>query len=135
MIMTLKRSYINEQKGYCIGHLFLNNVYFCDTLEDIPREIDEHGKGKIYGKTAIPKGEYKVVLSKSPKFGITLPRLQNVPHFSGILMHYGNTVEDTEGCILCGENKIKGMVINSRNTIKKLVDELEKYKKIKIIIE
>ena len=76
-------------------------------MEDTVREK------KIAGKTAIPEGTYEVIVNRSPKFKRDLPRLLNVPNFEGILIHRGNTPNDTSGCILVGENKVKGKVINS----------------------
>ena len=77
-------------------------------------------KIKVYGKTAIPTGKYKVEVTYSPKFKRYLPILLNVRGFSGIRIHSGNTAEDTLGCLLVGFNKVKGQVINSRVTSDKL---------------
>lgn len=93
--------------GYTIGSMYIDGAYFCDTLEDALRPV------KIKHETAIPAGTYKVIVNRSPKFGRDLPRLQDVPGFDGILIHRGNTAVDTSGCILVGENKVKGKVINS----------------------
>lgn len=76
-------------------------------MEDTVREK------KIAGKTAIPEGTYQVIVNRSPKFKRDLPLLLDVPNFEGIRIHRGNTVKDTSGCILVGENKVKGKVINS----------------------
>src|SRR5690606_4267962 len=120
-----------RRPDYTIGSLFINGNYFCDTLEDTDRDhnkdgdLNDPGEGKIYGRTAIPYGEYRVIVDKSPKFGRRLPRLLNVPHFDGILIHRGNTHHDTAGCILVGENKVKGRVINSTKYEIELVRILE----------
>ena len=112
---------------YTIGSLYLNGTYFCDTLEDAVRDhnkdgdLNDPGEGKVYGQTAIPYGEYRVIVSRSPKFGRMLPRLLDVPHFEGILIHRGNTHHDSAGCILVGENKVKGKVINSTISLVVLV--------------
>jgi hypothetical protein len=97
----------------------LEGTYFCDTLEPTWRDY-EHGAYKIKGKSAIPEGRYAVVISYSPRFKEWLPILLGVPMFSGIRIHAGNTAKDTQGCILVGENKIVGMVINSRLTLTKV---------------
>jgi hypothetical protein len=94
MKLTLKRRYLKED--YTIGDLYLNGQFFCNTLEDTTRDLHRDGsfsKGeqKVYGKTSIPFGTYQVVLNKSPKFKRVLPRLVDVPHFTGILIHRGNT--------------------------------------------
>jgi len=110
-------------QDYTIGSMYINHTYFCDTLEDKVRDIAK--EGKVYGQTAIPAGKYKVVLNLSPKFKRKLPRLLDVPHFEGILIHRGNTAADTYGCILIGENKVKGKVINSTQYEIKLVQLIE----------
>lgn len=128
--LNLKR--IANLPTYTIGRLFINGEYFCDTLEDKDRDlyqiqnISSILKTKVYGQTAIPKGTYKVVTNiVSPKFkkrswakpyGGCVPRLQNVPGFEGILIHPGNSDKDTYGCILVGQNKQVGKVLNSQNT-------------------
>ena len=127
--MNLELKRIFKGKDYTIGRLFIDGEYFCDTLEDPVRQLDSI-KDKIYSKTAIPTGKYKVSMSVvSPKYSIRksynwcggrLPRLLDVPFFEGILIHSGNTPDHTAGCILVGENKIKGQVINSMNTLKNL---------------
>lgn len=109
MKIEVKRIFKGEE--YTIGKMYVNGEYFCDTLEDRVRDIET--EGKVYAKTAIPSGEYKVIVKQSPKFGRMLPRLLDVPYFEGILIHRGNTHQDTAGCILIGENRIKGKVINS----------------------
>lgn len=105
MKLKLVRKYLKP--NYTIGKLYINNTYFCDTLEDTVRDK------KIKNETAIPYGTYQVIVTYSPKFKRELPRLLEVPNFDGILIHRGNTPKDTSGCILVGENKEVGKVINS----------------------
>lgn len=116
MKLRVERKYLKE--NYTIGNLYIDGKFFCNTLEDKVRDINKNGKfdngeTKVYGQTAIPYGTYEVIVNMSPKFKRELPRLLNVPHFEGILIHRGNTDKDSSGCILLGENKIKGQLINS----------------------
>lgn len=125
MNITLKR--VAKKSSYTIGKMYINGTYFCDTLEDTDRNITNNmnptfiKSKKIHSKTAIPTGTYKVILNVSPKFRRILPRLIDVPGFDGILIHRGNTAEDTAGCILVGENKVVGKVINSTQYELKIV--------------
>ena len=119
MKLTLNR--IALKATYTIGKLYVNGEYFCDTLEDTVRTIKPDGSGKIMHETAISAGTYEVILNLSPKFRRKLPRLLNVPHFTGILIHSGNTPEHTSGCILVGENRVKGKVISSKPYEQRLV--------------
>ena len=116
--LNLKRTYPKE--NYTIGELYIEGEYFCDTLEDTVR--DE----KIAGQTAIPYGKYEIIVNRSPRFKRDLPLLLEVPNFEGIRIHRGNTAKDTSGCILVGENKVVGKVINStpyEEEITKLIKE------------
>lgn len=124
MELLLKRIFRGDK--YTIGHLYINGEYFSDTLEDVDRELtndmseEEIKKIKVYGKTAVPTGRYKVEVTYSPKFKRHLPLLISVKGFTGIRIHSGNSHEDTLGCLLVGFNKVKGQVINSRVTSDKL---------------
>lgn len=134
--MELKLERIFKGDTYTIGKLYINNEYFCDTLEDKDRgltsdmSLDEIKSIKIKGVTAIPTGTYSITLDvQSPKFSTYkqyafcdgyLPRLIDVPGYEGVLIHIGNTDSDSDGCVLVGKNTVKGMVTNSTETFKKL---------------
>lgn len=149
MKLLLKRIALRDT--YTIGKLYIDNHYFCDTLEDKVRDLNKDGdlndagEGKVAGQTAIPYGTYKVTMDvQSPKFSQRasyawckgyLPRLLNVPHFDGIMIHAGNDATHTAGCILVGENRVKGQVLNSMNTLKRLYDILKGADDITITIE
>lgn len=127
--MLLKLQRVFKGDDYTIGKLYIDGKYFCDTLEDAIRNK------KIKGKTAIPAGTYTVVLTISNRFKRLLPLLLSVPQFEGVRIHSGNTIDDTEGCILVGENKVKGRVINSRLWESRLMEKLTTADKIKLEIE
>ena len=126
MELVLKRT--AKKKDYTIGKLYIKEdvldeystgeklTYLCDTLEPKWRDY-AHGANKVKGKSAIPEGRYPVVITYSPKFELWLPLLVNVPKFEGIRIHAGNSVKDTQGCILVGENKVVGKVFNSRKCV------------------
>lgn len=119
---------------YTIGRLSVDGTYFCDTLEDTVRDL--RVEKKVPAQTAIPPGTYRVAMDvPSPKYsnfarypwaepyGGRVPRLVDVPHFDGILIHPGNTAADTAGCILVGRNRLKGHVLASTVTWRRLMDE------------
>lgn len=135
MKLTLKR--IAKRDTYTIGRLYINGEYFCDTLEDKDRglkqsmSLSEIKAKKVYGKTAIPAGEYEITLhtispkySKKPWFvkfcGAKMPRILNIPGYNGVLIHEGNSDKDTCGCVLVGKNTVVGKVLESKNTFAKL---------------
>lgn len=131
MKLKLIRKYKLDK--YTIGKLYIDGIYFCDTLEDKVRQLDSI-EDKIKHKTAISEGVYKVVVTISPKFKRLLPLLLNVPYFTGIRIHRGNNENDTSGCILVGENKVKGKVINSKYYEEKLVELMKNEEDIEIEI-
>ena len=125
MNLTLKR--LNLTPNYTEGELYVNDVYFCKTLEDTNRDLNKNGQfdnneKKVYGETCIPYGKYKVILSYSPKFKRELPEILEVPDFQGIRIHRGNKISDTLGCILCGEKVKNGYLSNSTPYEIKLVE-------------
>lgn len=129
MKLTLKR--IALRPTYTIGKLYIDDAYFCDSLEDTVRDTNKSGKfdngeQKIKGKTAIPYGTYEIKWTYSPRFKKYTPQLMNVPSFEGIRVHAGNTSADTEGCLILGENKQVGKVLNSRATINKFYPIIKK---------
>lgn len=143
MRLLLNRSFKGAE--YSIGHLYIETngqmVYFCDTLEPIDRGLKKTQSEaviksrKVAGKTAIPLGTYAITLKvQSPKFRTRywakfcdgyLPTILGVPCFSRVLIHVGNTVKDTEACLLVGNNRLKGKVLDSALTFERL------YKKLK----
>lgn len=129
-IWILIREYLKSE--YTIGHLYLDGEKLCDILEDPVRDhnkdgdLNDPGEGKIYGDTAIPYKMYKVILTYSPKFRRYLPLLVNVPHFEGIRIHGTKskvaTNKNTHGCLIPGENKVRGGVIKSLEYEQKITE-------------
>ncbi|MBQ0057900.1 MAG: hypothetical protein KBT20_09610 [Bacteroidales bacterium] len=94
----------------------------CHTLE--PHAIDWKKEKKVMGRTAIPEGRYRIEMQWSRKYHRLMPFLQNVPQFTGVMIHPGNTSSDTEGCILVGESLYTPMsrphLQNSRPTFERI---------------
>lgn len=133
MKLLLKR--IALKPAYTIGRLYIDGRRVCDTIENPVRDLNRNGvfdagERKVYGCTAIPYGTYEVTLKvQSPKFRDKpqyrfcdgyLPRLLNVPEFDGVLIHIGNTAADTAGCILVGENREVGRVVDSAAAFRRI---------------
>lgn len=154
MKLLLKRIY--NCKDYCIGHLYVDGIFVCDTIEDTDRGLDnsmsltEILNKKVKHETAIPTGTYDILMNVvSPKYSNSayyllickgkVPRLDNIKGYSGVLIHTGNTAADSSGCILVGYNKVKGKVINSKVAFEKLYNILKvasnKGEKITITID
>lgn len=148
--ILLKRTI--KMPNFTMGELWINGVFFCHTLEDQIRDsnndgdIDDAGEEKVYGKTAIPRGDYKVVVTRSERFSemaskkagkpidIYLPLLLNVKGFEGIRIHGGNKAEDSLGCILVAYNAYKNEGRIQGSASKDLVAKLEGCTNIEITI-
>ena len=120
MKLTLIREL--EGKEWTFGKLYINGEYQCETLEDKIREV----KGlpvsawKIKKVTAIPYGTYKLGLHDSPSFGQIVPILNNVEGFTYVLIHWGNFIKDTDGCILVGMTRRGNAITDSRKAFGRL---------------
>lgn len=123
MKLVLRRKMFNHEAT--IGELEVNGKFFCYTLEDTDRKLEEGGE-KIYAKTAIPRGLYQVIVNYSNRFKRELPLLLNVPQYEGVRIHPGNAPENTEGCVLVGSTIVNDKFIgNSRATFNKLFALME----------
>lgn len=98
-----------KKPNYTIGLLYINGEYWCNTVEDTVRD----GGVKIPKQTAIWAGRYRVLRTYSPKFKKLMPLITGVKGFEGIRIHAGKDANSTEGCLIVGENRIKGGVVNS----------------------
>lgn len=138
--MELELRRIARKETYTIGKLSIDGEDFCDTIEDkdkgLSQDMSEHKikEIKVYGQTAIPTGRYKVDMdtvslrfkerSWAKPYNGKLPRLIGVPGFEGVLIHVGNTAQDSSGCVLVGVNSIVGRVMNSTATFHNLMKKL-----------
>lgn len=130
-------------RAYCIGKMYIDKEYVCDTIEDYDRGLNstmsvaDIQRKKVYGKTAIPIGTYCVTLGVQSSTFVRkeyfkklcngyLPRLLDVKGYSGVLIHTGNTEEDSLGCLLVGYNKQVGKVLNSREAFEKVYNRMSK---------
>ena len=144
-----------KKATYTIGKLYVNGKFFCNTLEDKDRGLNQNmplskiKEVKVAAATAIPTGTYNLRMDIiSPKYalkpwyvknchGARMPRFENIPGYSGVLVHPGNTDKDTMGCLLVGKNDVVGMLTNSKATFLELYNKMyDAYKKgEKITIE
>lgn len=144
--MELKIERKIKKDTYVIGNMYVNGEWFCNTLEDQDRglrqdmSIEQIKQIKVYGETAIPTGRYIIRMDiVSPKYnGVKwyrdnfqgrMPRFESVKGYTGVLIHPGNSVLDTNGCVLLGLNKQKGKVLDSRATFSKFWKKLEEARK------
>ena len=132
MLLSLHRTTLGPDAT--LGYLDVDDASECFTLEDVVREGP-----KVPSATAIPAGEYQVVIRMSPRFGKPYPRLLDVPGFDGILIHSGNTDADTAGCILVGQvvdgpDRIHGGSLALPILQRKIQDALDRKESVSIVI-
>lgn len=118
MNLTLRRKWLTDQST--IGELYVDGAFFSYTLEDVLRPEGV----KIKRETAIPAGRYEVIMGWSNRFQKPMPRLCHVPNFDGILIHAGNTKDDTSGCILVGKMRGDNRITESRSAFNRLYNLL-----------
>lgn len=99
MILRLQRLPSDANRTH--GDLSVDGEWECYTLEDVVRP------DKIKGRTAIPEGTYSVTMEHSPRFGPDTLTVNDVPNFTGVRIHAGNTEHDTEGCPLVGQLRLE----------------------------
>lgn len=134
--MLIERKW--PKSDYTVGRFYVDCERIGEALEDTDRGLEQDMglqtilARKVYGKTAIPKGTYKVRLSYSPKFAQRVwgrrynglvPEILDVPGFSGVRIHPGTTAKDTDGCPLVGKNKVVGQLRDSQATYFYLMDK------------
>lgn len=123
MLLELYRRKSNSDAT--VGELYLDGTKECMTLED------EYRKEKVMHETRIPAGTYKLALqnngdmtkryaTKFPGIHKGMLWLQNVPNFTSVYIHIGNTDDDTSGCILVGKKEADFKLIDSTNAYTQL---------------
>ena len=147
--MKIKLIRISSQVDSTSGVLFIDDEFACYTLEDEQREV------KVYGETAIPLGTYDIKFRNVGGFNdrykkrfaglhVGMLELQDVPNFQFILIHCGNTDENTAGCILLGDSQENNLLMKDgfigkstqayKRVYKQISDELVKGNKVTIEI-
>ena len=128
MLIEVKRFEFKDT--HTVGKMYVDGIYECYTLEDAVRNGT-----KVIGKTAIPIGEYKLIVDASTRFKQDMPHILDVPNFTGVRIHAGNTSADTDGCILLGSTWAgKDFIGNSKIAYKKFFDKLKQNKTVSITI-
>lgn len=106
------------------GMLYVDGKFYCYVLEDTDRYLEKGGQ-KVFGKTAIPRGTYRVIVDFSNHFQKFLPLLLNVPQYAGVRIHTGNTALDTEGCLIVGMLRSADKVSSSKMAFDGLLPKLK----------
>ena len=128
MLIEVKRFEFKDT--HTVGKMYVDGIYECYTLEDAVRNGT-----KVLGKTAIPIGTYKLIIDASTRFKQDMPHILDVPDFTGVRIHAGNTSADTDGCILLGSTCAgKDFIGNSKIAYKKFFDKLKQNKTVSITI-
>ena len=128
MLIEVKRFEFKDT--HTVGKMYVDGIYECYTLEDVVRNGT-----KVLGKTAIPIGTYKLIIDASTRFKQDMPHILDVPDFTGVRIHAGNTSADTDGCILLGSTWAgKDFIGNSKIAYKKFFDKLKQNKTVSITI-
>lgn len=125
MDMIVQRRLLNANDS--IGDLSIAGVQQCYTLEPTMREVAGQpvASWKIQDKTAIPVGRYRIALTFSPRFGRTMPLLVAVPGFDAVRIHWGNFPQDTDGCILTGQQQGTDEVLASKVAFEALYPKIQ----------
>ena len=129
-VMELIR--VSRGATFTRGHIYIAGAFICDSLEDKCRDFNR--EPKVMHQSAIPEGKYRVALSHSKHFNRVLPHILGVPYFSGILIHPGNTIFDTSGCILVGKSYHDIYLTDSKYHFERLFANILQYNINTIIV-
>lgn len=112
-----------------LGKMYLDNVFFCQTCEDedrfLERSIEDISERKVYGRTAIPRGRYRLLVTFSNRFQKPLPIVLDVPGFDGIRIHGGNRAENSHGCILVGKVRTSTGIAQCADSVQRIISQIE----------
>ena len=118
---------VAHAENFTLGRMYLDNVFLCHTCEDEDRflEVSKDGKEKVYGRTAIPRGKYRIETSFSNRFQRVLPIVRDVPYFEGIRIHGGNTAANSQGCILVGKVRTSSGIAQCADMVQRVIQQIE----------
>lgn len=116
---------LHPAENATLGRMYLDNVFFCHTCEDDDRFLEGGVTEKIHGRTAIPRGRYRLITSFSNRFQRVLPLVVDVPSFTGVRIHGGNRAEDSHGCILAGKVRTATGVAQCADSVSRIIDQID----------
>lgn len=114
----------NGKEGFTKGTLLAEGTRIAYTVEDEDRHLETDGE-KVYGKTAIPRGRYRIMVDFSHRFQKPLPHIMDVPKYEGVRVHGGNRAEQSLGCILIGTIPTPDGVANCLPAVKRIIELIE----------
>lgn len=100
--MKLKLLRTTTAPTFTEGKLYIDDVHECYTVENVDRQLELFPQDKVYGLSAIPRGIYPISITYSPRFKRNLISINNVPNFTGVRFHSGNSSKDSDGCPVVG---------------------------------
>lgn len=147
-VFVLKRFSSEKDSTLGIFGRYLSATQFkflCFIVEDEQRTV------KVAGETRIPAGKYELKLRKwgkwYDKFKADFPEgvfeIVGVPNFTDVLIHTGNTDDDSEGCLIVGNSATQNIVgqgavaesvVAYKRIYPELLAELKKSGKIYVMI-
>ena len=121
--------WVSGGESYTPGRMYLDNKFLCFTCEDEDRHLETSLESvsdkKVFGKTAIPRGRYALTTSFSNRFQKVLPAVLDVPGFTGIRIHGGNTAEDSHGCVLVGKVRTSTGIAKCADMVARVIAEID----------
>lgn len=116
---------LHPAENVTLGKMYLDNVFFCQTCEDEDRFLENGVTEKVYGRTAIPRGKYRLTTSFSNRFQRVLPLVLDVPGFTGIRVHGLNRAEESHGCVGVGKVRTSTGIAQCKDTVQRIIDQID----------